>query len=105
MTLSNAEELQLAQQIQQSFAPGRSKTHVHNLHYAARSQSARTLNGDYYDFIPLGPGKLGLLVADISGKCLPAALLMSCDLLSSSFILTIADQSKCKNMECFRHLS
>jgi sigma-B regulation protein RsbU (phosphoserine phosphatase) len=38
---------------------------------------ARSLSGDYYDFIPLGSDKLVLAVGDISGKGIPAALLMA----------------------------
>jgi serine phosphatase RsbU (regulator of sigma subunit) len=38
---------------------------------------ARAVGGDYYDFLDLGPGMLGLVLADISGKGLYAALLMA----------------------------
>lgn len=38
---------------------------------------ARSLSGDYYDFIPLGTDRLVLAVGDISGKGIPAALLMA----------------------------
>jgi sigma-B regulation protein RsbU (phosphoserine phosphatase) len=38
---------------------------------------ARSLSGDYYDFIPLGNDRLVLAVGDISGKGIPAALLMA----------------------------
>lgn len=41
---------------------------------AARSDSAEDVGGDVFDGIPLGPGTLGLLVADASGHGLPAAL-------------------------------
>lgn len=37
----------------------------------------RTVGGDYYDFLPYADGRLGLVVGDVSGKGLPAALLMS----------------------------
>src|SRR5207237_200454 len=42
-------------------------------HYTA----ARTVGGDYYDFIPLPDGKLAVLLGDVSGKGVPAALLMA----------------------------
>jgi serine phosphatase RsbU (regulator of sigma subunit) len=77
MSLSNAAEIELAQQIQRSFAKRNAKSLIHNLRYAARSISARTLTGDYYDFLPLGPGRLVFVVADISGKGMAAALLMA----------------------------
>jgi hypothetical protein len=38
---------------------------------------AHHLGGDYYDFIPLGPGRIAIAVADVSGKGLPGALLMA----------------------------
>jgi serine phosphatase RsbU (regulator of sigma subunit) len=42
-------------------------------HYTA----ARTVGGDYYDFIPLPDGRLAVLLGDVSGKGVPAALLMA----------------------------
>ncbi|HEU5403057.1 MAG TPA: PP2C family protein-serine/threonine phosphatase, partial [Terriglobales bacterium] len=38
---------------------------------------ARAVGGDYYDFLSCGPGRLGLVLGDISGKGMPAALLMA----------------------------
>jgi serine phosphatase RsbU (regulator of sigma subunit) len=38
---------------------------------------AREVGGDYYDFFPLGPDKLGVLIADVSGKGTSAALYMA----------------------------
>src|SRR5262249_8692808 len=42
-------------------------------HYTA----ARTVGGDYYDFIPRSDGTLAVLLGDVSGKGVPAALLMA----------------------------
>jgi phosphoserine phosphatase RsbU/P len=47
------------------------------LDYAAYCQPALGMSGDYYDFLDLGSGRLGLLVADVVGKGVPAALLMA----------------------------
>lgn len=47
------------------------------LDYAGFCQPALAMSGDYYDFLELSPGKLGLLVVDVSGKGIPAALLMA----------------------------
>ncbi|MBI1763862.1 MAG: PP2C family protein-serine/threonine phosphatase [Acidobacteria bacterium] len=43
---------------------------------AARMESAKVVAGDYYDFIELEDGKLGLVVADVAGKGVPAGLLV-----------------------------
>ena len=39
--------------------------------------AARTIGGDYYDFLDMGPGEIGFVLADVSGKGIPAALLMA----------------------------
>jgi serine phosphatase RsbU (regulator of sigma subunit) len=67
-------ELQMAAKVQQGLF-----THVlpeaPGLDYAGICRPARGVSGDYYDFLPLGEGKLGLLLADVSGKGMAAALL------------------------------
>lgn len=50
---------------------------VPGLEIATTSQPMRSLSGDYFDVIELGAGKLGLCIADVIGKGVPAALLMS----------------------------
>jgi serine phosphatase RsbU (regulator of sigma subunit) len=47
------------------------------LDYAGGCIQARQVGGDYYDFLDLGPGRLGLLLADIAGKGISGALLMA----------------------------
>jgi sigma-B regulation protein RsbU (phosphoserine phosphatase) len=44
---------------------------------AAMSLPAGNVGGDYYDFIPIDENKLGLVIADVSGKGMPAAILMA----------------------------
>jgi serine phosphatase RsbU (regulator of sigma subunit) len=44
---------------------------------ASRSEPARETSGDFYDFIELGPDSLGLVIADVTGKSLAAALVMA----------------------------
>jgi serine phosphatase RsbU (regulator of sigma subunit) len=46
------------------------------LDVVARTQPLKAVGGDYYDFIPLGEKRLGVVVADVAGKGLPAALIM-----------------------------
>lgn len=69
-------ELRLARKIQMSLLP-RGPTSVPGLSVAAICRPAREVGGDYYDFMPLGGRRLGLLVADVSGKGTSAALYMA----------------------------
>ncbi len=69
-------ELRLARQIQMSLLP-RDATSVPGLSVTAVCRPAREVGGDYYDFIRLGERRLGLLVADVSGKGTSAALYMA----------------------------
>ena len=48
-----------------------------SIDYVGICKAAREVGGDYYDFLEIGPGRLGFVVADISGKGLSAALLMA----------------------------
>jgi serine phosphatase RsbU (regulator of sigma subunit) len=50
---------------------------MNTIEYAARCEQARLVGGDYYDFLDLGSGRLGLALADVSGKGLYASLLMA----------------------------
>ena len=67
-------ELEMAAKVQQELFP-RVLPNVPGLDYAGACKPARGVSGDYYDFIPLGEGRLGMLLADVSGKGTPAALL------------------------------
>jgi phosphoserine phosphatase RsbU/P len=69
-------ELSIARQIQASILP-RAMPEVEGLHVAARYQPMTAVAGDFYEFLLLGRGRLGVLVADVSGHGVPAALIAS----------------------------
>ena len=69
-------ELQMALGVQASLLP-QETPQVRGWAFEARWQPARTVSGDYYDFIPLDGGRLGLVIADVSDKGMPAAVFMA----------------------------
>jgi len=69
-------EQQEAAQIQRALMPGEIAA-PDGLTVVASSQSARTVGGDYYDVIRIDEERLGICIADVMGKGLGAALLMS----------------------------
>jgi serine phosphatase RsbU (regulator of sigma subunit) len=71
-----AHELAIAQQVQSRLFPQRQPL-IRSLVYAGICWPARTVGGDYYDFLDLGNRRLGLVLADIAGKGMGAALLMA----------------------------
>jgi sigma-B regulation protein RsbU (phosphoserine phosphatase) len=70
------QELALAASIQQNLFPAQLPKMV-SLDLAARNRPARTCGGDYYDALPVSGQTHLICVADVSGKGLPASLLMS----------------------------
>jgi serine phosphatase RsbU (regulator of sigma subunit)/catechol 2,3-dioxygenase-like lactoylglutathione lyase family enzyme len=71
-----AQELEIAQQVQSRLFP-QTLPRLRTLEYAGICHQARQVGGDYYDFLDLGEGRVGLVVGDISGKGIAAALLMA----------------------------
>jgi serine phosphatase RsbU (regulator of sigma subunit) len=71
------EELRIARQIQMSLLPGEGLVSVPGIRIAALCLPAAEVGGDYYDLLPLGPTRMGVLVADVSGKGTSAALYMA----------------------------
>ncbi len=69
-------DLSLASGIQQMLLP-RDLSCIEGLDLDARYAAAQKVSGDYYDVILLSPTRLGVVVADVSGKGIPAAMLMS----------------------------
>ncbi len=70
------EELRIARSIQMSLLP-RGRLEIPGLSMTALCIPAREVGGDYYDFFPLGDDRLGVLIADVSGKGTSAALYMA----------------------------
>jgi serine phosphatase RsbU (regulator of sigma subunit) len=71
------EELRIARQIQMSLLPGKDLVSLPGLRVAALCLPAAEVGGDYFDLLPLSPTRMGVLVADVSGKGTSAALYMA----------------------------
>jgi len=71
-----AQELEIAKQVQARLFPQRLPP-MESLEYAGACIQARQVGGDYHDFLDLGRGRFGLVIADISGKGIAAALMMA----------------------------
>jgi serine phosphatase RsbU (regulator of sigma subunit) len=69
-------ELETAHAIQTSLLPSEVPP-ISGLEIYSESLPARHVSGDYYQYLPLPDGKLGVAVGDVSGKGIPAALLMA----------------------------
>ncbi len=70
------QELRTARSIQQSLLPT-SLPDPADWQIAAYYKPAREVGGDFYDFLPFEDGRLGVVIGDVSGKGIPAAMLMS----------------------------
>ena len=69
-------ELSLASEIQKSMLP-RSIPRLEGYEFSAAMIPAKSVGGDFFDFIPLGEDLLGIAVGDVSDKGIPAALFMA----------------------------
>jgi sigma-B regulation protein RsbU (phosphoserine phosphatase) len=69
-------ELEIAHNVQQKLFPHQTRQ-LASIDYAGRCVPAREVSGDYYDFLDVGEGGLGFVLADVSGKGIGAALLMA----------------------------
>src|SRR5919107_105207 len=70
------QELRVARMIQHTLLP-KSAPELGGYHIAAYYRPAREVGGDFYDFLELEDGRLGLVVGDASGKGIPAAMVMA----------------------------
>ncbi len=69
-------EIEIARSIQENLLP-KSMPILPNFEIAGFSHPANMVGGDYFDVIPLGDGRYVLAIADVSGKGVPAAILLS----------------------------
>lgn len=69
-------ELQNAREVQSILLPQKDPQ-VAGFRISGTNLPARIISGDYYDYLELGEGKFGIVIADVSGKGLPAGLLMA----------------------------
>ena len=71
-----AQELEIARQVQARLFP-QIQPQLKTVDYAGICLQARQVGGDYFDFLNLGPERLALIIGDVSGKGIAAALLMA----------------------------
>jgi len=69
-------EISIAREVQDQLFP-QNLPHVEGIEIEAICKAARSVSGDYYDFIQLSPTQVAIAIADISGKGISAALLMA----------------------------
>jgi serine phosphatase RsbU (regulator of sigma subunit) len=70
-----ARDLEQAAEIQQRFLPAVAPS-VRGLDLAGHNAPCRTVGGDYFDFFPYGDSRVAMVLGDVSGKGMPASLLM-----------------------------
>lgn len=110
----NEEQLNMAKEIQENLLPQEIPS-IENLEISKISKSAAEVGGDYYDFFTLGDNKIGIVVADASGKNVPAAIIMTVfktalstmDLsgMSAASVLTKANNIIAKNITSDRFIT
>jgi phosphoserine phosphatase RsbU/P len=69
-------EMEIAREVQERLFP-QELPPVPGIDYYGKCRPAQAVGGDYYDFLPLGEGKLGFAIGDVSGKGISAALTMA----------------------------
>jgi len=70
------DQLSVARQVQFGLLPG-APPRLLGYDVAAVNLPTHAIGGDYYDYVPLGEERIGVVVADVSGKGIPAALIMA----------------------------
>lgn len=90
-------ELALAAQIQKDFLP-KENPESKNFEISGSNIPCYQVGGDYYDFIAIDPSRLGIVIADVSGKGVSASLLMAS--LRASLHSGVHPKYKLKEMAC-----
>jgi serine phosphatase RsbU (regulator of sigma subunit)/catechol 2,3-dioxygenase-like lactoylglutathione lyase family enzyme len=93
-----AHELEIAKQVQARLFPQNLPV-IETLEYSGSCLQARHVGGDYFDFLELGPGRFGLVVGDIAGKGIAAALLMA-NLQANLRIQCVTLQAELQRLLC-----
>jgi len=70
------QEIAVARQVQRHFLPDRDQE-IPGYDVSGLNVTSLEVSGDYYDFIQVAPGQLGIVIGDVSGKGIPAGLLMA----------------------------
>ncbi len=70
------QDMAFAKSVQSSFLPD-AMPRLEGFRFCAHYQPAREIGGDFYDFIPIDEERMGVLIGDVSGKGVPAALFMA----------------------------
>ncbi len=90
-------ELALAAQIQKDFLP-KENPECENFEIAGSNIPCHQVGGDYFDYINIDPSRLGIVIADVSGKGVGASLLMAS--LRAALQSEVHAQYKLENMAC-----
>ncbi len=83
-------EIQVAKEIQHTLLP-KVVPEAEGFDIASLYRSAKEVGGDYYDIIKVGPNLIGVIVADVSGKGVPASLVMT---ITRTVVRLISIQNK-----------
>jgi sigma-B regulation protein RsbU (phosphoserine phosphatase) len=83
-------ELEIAREVQEHLFPQRLPP-VRGLDYCGQCRPAREVGGDYYDFLELPGGRLGIAIGDVSGKGVGAALMMASLVASLRALASVVD--------------
>lgn len=87
------QDLQIAKTVQQSFLPI-DQPKLEGFTFDAYYESAQEVGGDFYDYIPLSETELAILMGDVSGKGVPAALFMARLMSDFRFVSIAEDEPK-----------